>query len=95
MDVQQLRVTQAASDAAGPDGKWASAPAVAATTVDMANTSGRRMMVYTIANGATITAIKVNQTTTGLITGSVLLRPGDKISVTYSGGTPAMTWFYA
>ena len=62
-----------------PKGAWGSAPSVAATTVGMANTSGYPVIAYVIANGATITAIKVNGVTTGVITGPIRLGPGDDL----------------
>ena len=77
-----------------PKGAWAGAPAVAATTVGMANTSGYPVVAYVIANGATITVIKVNGVTTGVITGPIRLGPGDVLANTFSGGTPAIAWIY-
>ena len=77
-----------------PKGAWGSAPSVAATTVGMANTSGYAVVAYVIANGATITAIKVNGVTTGVITGPIRLGPGDVLANTFSGGTPAIVWIY-
>lgn len=77
-----------------PKGAWSGAPSVAATTVGMANTSGYPVVAYVIANGATITAIKVNGVTTGVITGPIRLGPGDVLANTFTGGTPAIVWIY-
>lgn len=96
VDVQQLRVTQAAVDAAypPPSGAWADAPDVADTDEDMTNDSGYRVTAYVIANGATITAIKVNGVTTGRTAGAIILKNGDTLTLTYTVATPAIAWIY-
>lgn len=94
MDAQQLRVTQAALDDEDDAGAWADAPATAATTVAMVNTSGRRVAVYVATNGATIASIKVDNVTTGLIVGTFVLRPGSSLTLAYTVATPALKWIY-
>ena len=98
VDVQQLRATAAASEAAYDDGAWAGAPSLASSTVDMVNTSGRRLQVY-IAGAGTITVVKVDGVTTGLTSttaycGMVILRPGSTLNITYSVA-PTLHWIYA
>lgn len=92
MDVQQFLVTEAAVDDEAPDGAWAGAPALAASTVDMVNTSGRRVVVYVSAG--TVTVIKVDGVTTGLTAGSFPLRRGSTLNITYSVA-PTLHWVYA
>lgn len=93
MDVQQYNVTEAAVDASNPSGAWAGAPALAASTVAMTNTSDKKVVVY-ISSG-TVTVVKVNGITTGLTTAAtVLLRRGDQLAITYSVA-PTLKWIYA
>src|SRR5262249_40068794 len=87
VDVQQLRVTEAA--AAPADVSWAGAPALAASTVDMKNTSGSVVTVYVSAG--TVTVIKVGGVTTGLTSGSFRLRRGQALNITYSVA-PTLKW---
>lgn len=77
-----------------PSGAWSGAPSVAATTVAMVNTSGYNVIAYINANGATITVIKRNGITTGLLVGAVRLRRGESLSITYTAATPAIVWLY-
>jgi hypothetical protein len=98
VDVAQLATTQAAADAVAPDGAWAGAPSLAASTVDMTNTSGHRIQVF-IAGAGTITVVKVDGVTTGLVSttafcGMVVLKPGSVLNITYSVA-PTLHWIYA
>lgn len=68
-------------------------PAMPATGVGLVNTFSADMRVFVAASGATISAIGINGTPTGLITGSFVVAVGDTITVVYSGGTPTWTWF--
>lgn len=68
-------------------------PAVPGTGVGQVNTFSADMRVFVSANGATIAAIGINGTPTGLITGSFTVLVGDTITLVYSGGTPSWTWF--
>ncbi len=91
VDVQQLRATVAADeDEVGTS--WADAPAVAASTVGMTNTSGRKVLACVV--GGTVTVIKINDVTTGATAGPILLRPGAVLKITYSGA-PTINWLYA
>ncbi len=93
VDVQQLTVTQAAQNAAAPVGVWAGAPALAASTVDMKNTSGRDVEVG--ISGGTVTVIKKNGVTlTATTSGRFRLRPNSTINITYSVA-PTLQWLYA
>jgi hypothetical protein len=96
MDVQQLNVTRVAAAESNPTGLWAGAPALAATTVDMVNTSGFDVLVTVTAG--TVTSVKKN----GVALASaavaapglpVHLRPGHKLNVTYSVA-PTLQWSY-
>lgn len=89
VDVQQYLATKAAADSAVPTGVWAGAPALAATGVNMKNTSGYAVTVDVI--GGTVTAIAVNKTTTPLTQGVFRLAPGDTIAITYSVA-PSVVW---
>ena len=80
-------------NSAKPKGAWAGAPALAATTVAMVNTSG--FPVFTYIFSSTVTVIKVNGITTGLTnSGTVRLAPGDNLALTYASGTPTIAWIY-
>jgi hypothetical protein len=92
VDVAQLAVTQAAADAVAPDGAWAGAPALAASTVAMTNTTAGRVTVYVSAG--TVTVVKVDDVTTGLTTGAFTLKPGSALKITYSVA-PTLAWVYA
>jgi hypothetical protein len=95
MDVQQYTVTKAAVDDERPKGLWADAPALAATTVAMENTSGYDVVVN--VTGGTTTAVKRNGVTiTGLTSsiGEIFLGPGSTIAITYSAA-PTLQWAYA
>lgn len=92
VDVQQLRTTQAESEELVANGDWTSKPAIPASTVEVTNTSDFTMWVE-IAGG-TVTAVKVDAVTIGARTsGMFLVRPGSKISITYSVA-PTWQWFY-
>jgi hypothetical protein len=98
MDVQQWNVTAAAADDENPSGAWAGAPSLAASTVDMVNTSGHPVDVY-IAGVGTVTVVKVDGAVTGLVSttapaGKVRLRRGGKLNITYSVA-PTLHWIYA
>ena len=93
VDVQQLRVTQDASDSQWPKGDWADKPAIPASTVAATNTSGHTMWVE-IAAG-TVTVVKVDGVTIGARTsGMFRVRAGSTIAITYSVA-PTWQWFYA
>lgn len=92
MDLQQLTTLEAVADTENPTGAWAGAPALAASTVDMVNTSGRHVTVYISAG--TVTVVKINGITTGLTTpATIRLRRGDKLNITYSVA-PTLVWLY-
>jgi hypothetical protein len=91
MDVQEYTVTKAAADSEAPSGAWAHAPSLAASTVEMENTSGFPVWVDVVAG--TVTVIKVEGETTGLTSGSFLLQDKQAIAVTYSVA-PTLSWRY-
>ena len=92
MDVAQFRATRAAANDTVPKGDWTAKPAVPASTVEATNTSGHPMWVE-IAGG-TVTVVKVDGVTIGArISGAFFVRPGSKISITYSAA-PTWQWFY-
>jgi hypothetical protein len=98
VDVAQLNTTQAEADDLAPRGSWADAPSLAATTVDMVNSSGRHLQVF-IAGAGTITVVKVDGVTTGLVSttafcGVVMLPPNGVLNITYSVA-PTLHWIYA
>jgi hypothetical protein len=93
VDVAQLRTTQAAENLTRPNGTWSGAPALAASTVDMKNTSGYDVEVG--VSGGTVTVIKKNGVTlTATTAGRFRLRPNATINITYSVA-PTMQWIYA
>lgn len=75
-----------------PSGVWSGAPALAATTVPMTNTSGFPVTAHVSAG--TVTVIKVDGVTTGLTSGSFRLKRGSTLSITYSGA-PTLAWIYS
>ena len=86
------------SSASSPSGAWSGAPSLASSTVDMVNTSGYPLQVF-IAGAGTITVVKVDGATTGLVSttavaGMVRLRPGATLNITYSVA-PTLHWIYA
>jgi hypothetical protein len=91
VDVQQFNVTKNAADASAPSGVWAGAPSLAASTVEMENTSGFPVVVEVV--GGTVTVVKVNGTTTGITAGSFRVRVGETLAITYSVA-PTLTWTY-
>lgn len=98
MDVDQYNTLRKAAAEENPTGVWAGAPALAATTVDMTNTSGFPVDVYIVGSG-TVTVVKVDGAVTGLSSttapvGKVTLRPGGKLNLTYSVA-PTLHWLYA
>jgi hypothetical protein len=91
MDVQQYNATKAAADAENPTGAWAGAPALAASTVAMRNTSGHP--VFVDVSSGTVTVIAVDGVTTGFTAGSFKLQPNSKIAITYSVA-PTVGWSF-
>lgn len=97
MDVQQYEATMAAVDAESPTGEWAGAPAIAASTVKMYNTSGHPLIVD-IAGG-TVTAVVVNGVTyksgnAAVTSGRFRLRRGASLAITYSVVPTSLHWYY-
>lgn len=93
MDVAQLRATKDAANQTVPKGDWGQKPAIPATTVEVENTSGFPMWVE--VTGGTVTAVKIDTVTIGSrVSGMFRVRPGSKISLTYSAA-PTWQWFYA
>jgi hypothetical protein len=76
-----------------PVGHFGSQPTVPASPSVYTNAFGVRCRVYVGAGTSTITAISINGTATGLISGEFILDPGETIAITYSGGTPVWSWF--
>jgi hypothetical protein len=73
------------------------APAVPATGVQAANTTGQLVDVAINANGATITNVSIYDQagvahTVGTAAGSYLLPPGYSISIAYTVATPTWVW---
>lgn len=94
VDVQQLETTRAAAAASQPRGVWAGAPALAASNVDMVNTSG--FFVEVNVTGGTVTAAKRNGVAVTGLTATgfrLVLSPGATFSVTYSAA-PTLQWLY-
>lgn len=75
-------------------GVWTGAPSLAATTVPMVNTSGTTVIAYVAAGTATITFLKRNGVTTGILSGPIRMRRNDSLALTYTGGTPTVVWMY-
>lgn len=93
MDNEQLSELERVNESSVPNGDWSGKPAIAATTVEVENTSGRAMFVE--VTGGTVTAVKVDTVTVGARTsGSFYVRPGSKIALTYSVA-PTWQWFAA
>ena len=91
VDVQQLKTTQKELERLIANGDWGSKPSVPASTVEVQNPADFTMWVE-IAGG-TVTAVKVDNVTVGARTsGLFLVRPGSKISITYSVA-PTWQWF--
>lgn len=93
MDVQQYNATMEAVDADNPVGVWADAPALAASTVAMTNTSGYPVVVGISAG--TVTVVKKNDVTLTAVTtpAQVRLGRGHTIAITYSVA-PTLQWMY-
>lgn len=75
------------------------APAIPATTVAVANTTGVDVMVYLTSGGAAVTVIKVGTVTTGLNLGtattssaSYVLPAGQTTALTYASTAPTWVW---
>lgn len=97
MDVQEWRTLMEVVDEEKPAGNWTGAPALAASTVDMVNTSEWPVIVY-VAGVGTVTVVKVDGAVTGLVSttapaGHVRLRRGGKLNITYSVA-PTLHWIY-
>jgi hypothetical protein len=97
MDAAELETLLEDIDANKKTGAWTGAPSLAATTVDMVNTSGVPVLVY-IAGVGTITVVKVDGAVTGLVSttapaGHVRLRRGGVLNITYSVA-PTLHWLY-
>lgn len=67
-------------------------PAVPATGVTAANSTGTVVAVTISANGATITAVNVNGVQAGTAAGTYLVPVGGTIAVAYTVATPTWTW---
>jgi hypothetical protein len=98
MDAQEYDTLMADIDSNRPVGAWSDAPSLASSTVDMTNTSGWPVDVF-IAGAGTITVVKVDGATTGLVSttapaGHVTLRRGGVLNITYSVA-PTLHWIYA
>ena len=91
MDVDQFNTLRVAASSDNPSGAWAGAPALAASTVDMTNTSGFPVVVY--VSSGTVTVVKVDGVTTGLTSGAFRLRPGGVINLPHSVD-PTLHWVY-
>jgi hypothetical protein len=92
MDIDQMNTLNVAAAAENPSGVWSGAPALAASTVAMTNTSGFDVEVN-ISSG-TVTVVKKNGVTmTAVTSGRVHLRPGATIAITYSVA-PTLQWLY-
>jgi hypothetical protein len=97
MDVQQYNVTAAAADEENPVGVWAGAPAIAASTVKMVNTSGHVQIVD--ITGGTVSAVAVNgvvykSANANVLSGRFRVRRGGNIAITYSVVPTNVTWYY-
>jgi hypothetical protein len=91
MDVQEYNTTKAAADFSNPTGVWANAPSLAASTVEMVNTSG--YTVFVDISGGTVTHIFVGGVDTGFTAGTIKLAPGQDFSITYSAA-PTVGWTF-
>ena len=97
MDQQEYETLMTVIDAEKKTGAWTGAPSLAASTVDMVNTSGKPVIVY-LAGVGTITVVKVDGAVTGLVSttapaGHVRLRRGGVLNITYSVA-PTLHWLY-
>lgn len=91
-DDTQAKILLGLVDAHKPFGDWTSKPAIAASTVDVPNTSDSTMWVF--ITGGTVTVVKVDGVTIGAATsGWFRVRKGGKISITYSVA-PTWQWFF-
>lgn len=100
-DVEELHTTELAEDELAPNGTWAGAPATAATTVAMENTSGYEVEITLVAgtwtvlkkNGVTLAGVtSANQ---GTVPTRFQLKPGDTWALTYSVVPTTVQWTYA
>jgi hypothetical protein len=95
-DNVQLQKLEEVNEGFKPLGDWANKPAVPATNVTATNSSGHDMFVEVAANGATITAVKVDGVTVGArVSGIFFVRAGSTIALVYTVATPTWQWFYA
>jgi hypothetical protein len=97
MDVQQYQATIAAVDEDSPSGLWAGAPAIAASTVPMVNTSGYQVIVDITAG--TVTAVTINGNVykaqnANVVAGRFRVRRGGTIAITYSVVPTHVAWYY-
>lgn len=91
MDDKQLETLEEYINDNTADGDWVSKPAIAASTVAVANNSGRTMWVE--VTGGTVTVVKVDGVTIGTrIAGMFLVRDESTIAITYSAA-PTWQWF--
>lgn len=94
VDVAQLHTTQQAEEGSRPRGTWSGAPALAASTVAMKNTSGYTVEVN--VTGGTVTAASRNGVAITGITATgfrIVLAPGSTVAITYSVA-PTLQWLY-
>jgi hypothetical protein len=68
-------------------------PAVPATTVAYTNAYGVDAQVFVAPNGATISSIKVDGVTTGVLAGLVLVPAGSTVTLAYTVATPTWVWY--
>jgi hypothetical protein len=73
-----------------PVGYLASQPVLPASTVAYTNNTGLKCRVF--ISGGTVTAIAINGTATGLLSGEFTLGVGETIAITYSAA-PTWKWF--
>jgi hypothetical protein len=92
MDLQQLNTLEAVKDTDNPAGVWAGAPALAASTVAMKNTSGYAVVVGVSSGTVTVIAID-GVTITGATSGRFRLKRNSTIAITYSVA-PTLQWIY-
>jgi hypothetical protein len=67
-------------------------PAVPATTITAANSTGAVVAVTISANGATISAVTVNGAQAGTTAGTYLVPVGGTIAIAYTVATPTWAW---
>jgi len=93
MDSEQLDTLEEFRNKHMADGDWIVKPAIAASTVEVTNTSKHAMFVE--VTGGTVTVVKVDTVTVGArVSGLFYVRPGSTIALTYSVA-PTWQWFAA